>query len=262
MTAGRRPEPPGGEEGRAGTSGPRAAIVTGGSRGIGFSIAERLVARGFGVTLAARGEEGLGAAAARLRDRGGEVLTVTADLVDPEAVTALVDAHAHQFGRLDMLVVNAGTGTVANLEELSLRRADRIIDLNLRTPLLLVHTALPLLVKAGEAPAGAWVVLLSSITGKLPPAGYAAYGATKAALVSLAKSINIEANRHGVRAAALCPAYVDTEMTGWIRHEIPPADMLPASDLAETVDYLLRLSRNAVVSEIVIARAAGSLTTP
>lgn len=240
----------------------RAALVTGGSRGIGLSIAERLVSQGFGVTLAARGESQLADAAARLHARGGQVQTVAADLADAGAVTALVDTHAAHFGRLDALIVSAGTGTVANLDQLSPRRVDRIIDLNLRAPLLLVHNALPLLVKAGAAPAGAWVVLLSSITGKLPPAGFAAYGGTKAALISLAKSINVEANRYGVRAAALCPAYVDTEMTGWIRHEIPPAEMLPPSDIAETVDYLLRLSRNAVVTEIVLARAAGSLTAP
>jgi 3-oxoacyl-[acyl-carrier protein] reductase len=240
----------------------RAAIVTGGSRGIGLGIAERLATLGFALTLVSRQQEQLSVAAQQLQARGAHVLPIVADLAAPEAAATVVETHGLHFGRLDALVVNAGTGSVANIEKLPTHHIDRMVDVNLRTPLRLVRVALPMLSEAGEAHANAWVVLLSSITGKLPPAGYSVYGATKAALISLAKSINVEANQHGVRAAALCPGYVDTDMTQWIRDEVDPSEMLPISDLAETVDYLLRLSTSAVISDIAIARAGAPLTAP
>jgi 3-oxoacyl-[acyl-carrier protein] reductase len=238
----------------------RAAIITGGSRGIGFAIAQRLASKGYQLTLAARRADQLDAAADRLGPE--HVLTVPVDLADPATPAALVEQHVARFGRLDALVVNAGTGTVADLEDLPRQRIDRSIDLNFRSPLLLAQAALPLLRKTGELHASSWVVLLSSITGVLPPRGYAAYGATKAAMISLARSINIEANESGVRAAALCPGYVDTDMTEWIHDKVPRGEMIKAADIAETVDYLLRLSANAVVSEILISRVGAGLTEP
>jgi 3-oxoacyl-[acyl-carrier protein] reductase len=240
----------------------RSAIVTGGSRGIGLGIAHKLAARRYGLTLVSRSQDQLDVAADQLRGLGVEVMPLATDLASPESAAALIDAHASRFGRLDTLVVNAGTGSVGNLEDLPAYRIDRMIDVNLRASLRLVQAALPLLIKAGESHANAWVVLISSITGKLPPPGYSAYGATKAALISLAKSINVEGNPHGLRAVALCPGYVDTTMTQWIREEVDPGQMLTVSDLAETVDYLLRLSTNAVVSEIAIARVGAPLTAP
>lgn len=239
----------------------RAAIVTGGSRGIGLAIAERLAGLGFGVTLVARTDEGLRSAAARLP--GDRVLTVAADLSDGDIGAGLIERHLDRFDRLDVLVANAGTGTVADLEQQTRRRIDRTIDLNLRAPLLLAQAALPALKKAGEVHGRSWVVLLSSITGKAaPPRGYAVYGATKAALISLARSLNVEANDSGVRAVALCPGYVDTDMTDWVHDEVPKSAMLPVSDIAETVDFLLRLSPNTVIGEIMLTRLGAALTEP
>lgn len=238
----------------------RTAIVTGGSRGIGFAIAQRLAAQGYHLTLAARHANQLQAAADELRP--ATVLTMPVDLTDPQAPAFLVEQHAARFGRLDALVVCAGTGTVADLENIAQHRIDRSLDLNLRAPLLLAQAALPLLKKEGALHANSWIFLLSSITGVMPPRGYAAYAAAKAAMISLARSLNIEANEFGVRSVALCPGFVDTDMTGWIHDKVPQSAMLQTADIAETVDYLLRLSTNAVISEIIISRVGGSLTEP
>lgn len=241
----------------------RAALVTGASKGIGFAIAERLARRAYALTLVARDAATLDAARKELLDAGAhDVLTVAADLVDPAVAAACVDEHARHHGRLDVVALSAGTGTVAPIEEQTPSRIDRMLDLNLRAPMLLLRHALPLLRTAGTEHGEAGVFVVSSITGEAPPPGYSVYAATKAGVTALAKAINAEASASGVRAAALSPGFVDTDMTTWVRSEIPATEMLAVTDVAEGVEFLLRLSRHAVVAEIVLARAGAPLCGP
>jgi short-subunit dehydrogenase len=98
-------------------------------------------------------------------------------------------------------------------------------------------------------------VALASITGVYAEAGLAVYGATKAALISLTETLNVEESGNGVSATALAPAYVDTDMSAWIHDTIPPEAMIEVNDIVELVDALLRLSSRAVVPKIVVGRA-------
>lgn len=236
-------------------SGQRCALVTGASRGIGFAIARALAEEGYGLTVSARRPGPLQEARDMLAPDGGDVLAIEGNAADEESLDALVSAHEEHFGRLDVLVANAGTGTAGSLIDYPTKALDRSLNVNVRAPLLLAQRALPMLRDAGASHGQAWIVIVSSITGKTPAPELAVYSATKAALVSLAHSLNQEhAAADRVRTTALCPGYVDTGMSEWVHDRIPPERMIRPEDLGEAVRFLLRLSPETVVPEIPFTR--------
>ncbi|MEU5841599.1 SDR family oxidoreductase [Rhodococcus sp. NPDC047139] len=241
-----------------------SALVTGASRGIGLGIATRLAERGYAMTISARGAERLESTAEKLREAGAkEVRAVAADLADPDAATRVVDAHREAFGTMKALILNAGVGTAGPIAEFPARRFDKTVAVNLNAPFALIQAALPLLrAEAENDPAhGSKIVALSSITGVYAEAGLAAYGATKAALISLVETLNAEESGRGVSASALAPAYVDTDMSDWIKDKIPAENMIEVNDVVEIVDALLKLSSRAVVPRLVLSRAGAGLYT-
>ncbi len=234
------------------------AIITGASRGIGLGIATRLADQGYGLTISARDPERLASTAELLRNRGAkEVVAVSGDLSQPQAAAEVVNAHRAQFEGLSALVLNAGVGTAGALGEFEMRRFDKAIDINLRTPLALLQQSLPLLRQwAAENPVrGAKVIALSSMTGIYTEAGLSVYGATKAALATLIDAVNLEESAHGVSATAIAPGYVDTDMAAWTHDRIAPESMITVDDIVELADTLLRLSARAVVPAILVSRA-------
>lgn len=240
---------------------PRAALVTGASRGIGLGIARRLAERGYALSIAARGAEALHAHVDDLCGRGAaEVLVAAGDMSDPSAVREIVSAHRRRFGRMDVLVANAGVGTAGPIASSSIRRFDKTIAVNLRAPLLLMQSALPMLrAAARENPTvGARVVVLSSITGVYAEPKLAVYGSTKAALLSLVETFNAEEAGQGVVATAIAPGFVDTDMSAWAQGEIAPERMLPVDDVVSVVDMLVSLSPRTMISRVVMARSGTS----
>ncbi|WP_280497681.1 SDR family NAD(P)-dependent oxidoreductase [Nocardia asiatica] len=240
----------------------RTALVTGGSRGIGAEVARRLAGEGYHLTLAARTRETLEETAARLRaETRAEVHPVVAQMNDLDQVRALAQAHEERFGSMNALVLSAGTGTAGNVADLPAKAYERMLDVNFRAPLTLIQAALPLLRKSAGADQerGAKIIALASITGVAGEAGLAAYGATKAALISLCETVSLEESGNGVSATAVSPGYVDTDMTAWKRDVLDPSAMLSTGDIAEMVLAITRLSRNAVVPNIVLSRAGDQL---
>jgi len=233
----------------------RAAIVTGASSGIGLALATALARDGYGVTISARKAERLEAVAAVLAADGLDVNAVASDAGQPDSAEQLVAAHLDRYGRVDVAVANAGTGSPGSAGDNRLKDTDRMTRVNLLAPFALAREAIPHMRAAATEGSRPWFVIMSSLSGVWPMNGFAAYSATKAAAVSLAKSINVEEASTGVRACAICPGYVDTDFTTWTHDTVPPDTMLSAQDVSETVMYLLRLSENAVVYEIVLQRA-------
>ncbi|WP_353809424.1 SDR family NAD(P)-dependent oxidoreductase [Agromyces sp. SYSU T00194] len=238
----------------------RAAIVTGGSRGIGLAITRRLAADGYAVTITGRDRAGLERAAAQVRDElGTPVVGVPADLADEAAVDALVPAHLERFGRLDHLVLNAGMGKGSPIAETPLRRLDLHYAVNLRSTFALVSQAIPPLRRAAEEHGSARVVAIASMTALVAEAGLAAYGATKAAIVSLCEALTQEEYAAGVLATAICPGYVDTDMAAWKHDAVPADEMIRPDDVAELAMSVLRLSRTAVVPTLAVVRPGPEL---
>jgi 3-oxoacyl-[acyl-carrier protein] reductase len=239
----------------------RTALVTGASRGIGLGIATHLAGLGFALTVTARDAAALEDVTRRLLEAGAtDVLPVVSEASEAESVAAVVDAHGDRFGVLSALVLAAGVGSAGPVADYPLARWDKQFAVNVRAAFVAVARALPLLRKAAtEDPGhGARVIALSSIGGVYPEPGLAAYGASKAALISLCRSVNEEESVHGVLATALSPAYVDTDMSAWIHGEVPPEDMIPVSDVVALVDALVQLSGRTVVPHLVMTRAGAS----
>src|SRR5258707_491746 len=160
----------------------RAALVTGGSSGIGLAIARMLRDEGYELTLASRRAERVQAAAEELG-----ALAVAVDVGSAEDCARLVAEHQERYGRLDVLVNSAGTGVGGTVEDLPAKHFDLQIGVNLRGLFLVTQAAIPLLRETRG-----WIVNLASIAGTLPAPGLATYGATKAAVISLTHSLNEE----------------------------------------------------------------------
>ena len=220
-----------------------SALVTGGSSGIGLAIARMLREEGYDLTLAARRIERLEAAG---RELGAEI--VAADVTREDDCLRIVDAHRERWGGLDVLVNSAGVGIGGNLADLPTKHWDLQLNVNLRAAFVVTREALPLLREARG-----YVVNLASIAGTTAVPGLAAYGASKAALISFGRSLAREEEEHGIRVTALCPGFVDTPMAAWTGLDADA--MIRPEDCAELVRSLLRLGPAARVPVLLVERA-------
>jgi NAD(P)-dependent dehydrogenase (short-subunit alcohol dehydrogenase family) len=237
----------------------RAALVTGASSGIGLAIAEMLGQEGFGLTVAARRPDKLAAAAEGLRDQGFAVEEVAGNMADEDAVKAVVAAHEARHGRLDVLVNNAGVGVGAAVADIATKGVDLQLGVNLRSVFLFYRECAGLLRAAGAEHGNALVINMASISGKTGQPWLSVYSATKAGVIGWTQAMNKELNAEGIKSTALCPGFVDTPMTEFVREHVPPEEMIRTSDVAEAVRYLLKTSPKCVVPEIVFQRPGEAL---
>jgi NAD(P)-dependent dehydrogenase (short-subunit alcohol dehydrogenase family) len=235
----------------------RAAIVTGASSGIGFAIAQMLLDEGWAVTVAGRRPDKLEAAVSQL-DGGDRIASMAGSMADEATVKALVTAHRDRFGRLDLLVNNAGVGIGAPVAEIDTKRLDMQLDVNLRSIVLCYRESVPLLRAAAAEHRNAIVVNTASISGKSGEAWLSVYSATKHGVVGFTEAMNKELGGEGIKSCALCPAFVDTPMTDFVKGSVPAQDMIAPEDIAEGVRMLLRLSPACVIPEIIFQRPGGS----
>ena len=168
-------------------------------------------------------------------------------------------AHRERFGRLDVLVNSAGVGVGAPVAEHQTKRIDMQIDLNLRAIILFYRECADLLRAAGAEHRNALVVNTASIAGKSGQAWLSVYSATKFAVVGWTQSMNKELNAEGIKSLALCPGFVDTPMTDFIREQVPAEEMIRPSDVAEAVRFALHVSPACVIPEVVFQRPSESL---
>jgi NAD(P)-dependent dehydrogenase (short-subunit alcohol dehydrogenase family) len=237
----------------------RAAIVTGASGGIGLAVARALGEEGLGLTIAGRRPERVASAAGELRAAGYDVEEVEADLGDEDGVRAVVERHRERYGRLDVLVNNAGVGLGAPVGETRTKRLDLQLDVNLRATILFYRECADLLREAAAERGTAQVINMASVAGKSGQPWLSVYSATKAGVVAFTQAMNRELGSQGVKSVALCPGYVNTEMTDFIKEEVAPQDMIQPSDIAEAVRFLLHISPKCVVPEIVFQRPEAEL---
>lgn len=232
----------------------KVAIVTGGSRGIGRAISVALAGERATVVLAARSADTLAEAAEFVRRAGGRAETVVTELADEDSIRNLVRVTREKFGRLDILINNAGITHSARFEETRTEDLDRCWAINARAPFILCREALPLL---RQAEAG-FIVNISSVVGVKGYPLQSAYTASKHALRGLTMSLAEELRGTKIRVHVVCPGAVDTGMVGNVRPDIRTEDLIGPAEVAELVLYLVTRKGNAVVDELHIRRAAAA----
>jgi NAD(P)-dependent dehydrogenase (short-subunit alcohol dehydrogenase family) len=200
----------------------KAALITGGSSGIGLAIARALGEDGYGITVSARRPEKLEAAAEDLRSGGLDVLSVAANMTEEENLTALVEAHKERFGRLDVLVNNAGVGIGEPMDALTTKYVDMQLGVNTWAMVLMTRECLPMLREAGGEHGKALIVNMASIAGKVGQAWLSVYSATKAAAIGFSQATQKEVAGQGIQVTAFAPAFVDTPMTDYVKEAVGP----------------------------------------
>ena len=223
----------------------KTALVTGAGGGIGREIAARLKAAGANVAICGRSVEKLEAAA---RSIGG-ALTLPGDLLDDTYVQSCADRTVEAFGGLDILVNNAGVALSKPFGETSVAEFDRVMATNVRAPFLLIHRALPHLIKAQGR-----VVNIASVVAHKGYPLQSAYAASKHALLGLSKSLANELYQEGVRVHVISPGGVYTDMVRVARPDLSPDGLISAGEVADAVMFLLSLDKNAVIDEICLHR--------
>ena len=233
----------------------RAALITGASGGIGFAIARALGQDDYAVTLSARRPDKLEAAAQQLSDEGIDVHFVPANMAEEDEIKALAESHRERFGRLDVLINNAGIGIGSAVADMPTKKLDLQLDVNLRGAYLMAREAIPMLKEAGAEHGKALMVNTASIAGKHGQGWLSAYSATKFGVVGLSQGLHKELSGEGVQVTALCPGFVATDMTDWVEGQVPKEEMIQPEDIAEAVRFLLATSPACFVPELQFIRA-------
>ncbi len=232
----------------------KVAIVTGASRGIGRAISVALASRGATVVLAARSMEKLRATAELVTEAGGKAEIVAAELTDEDSIRNLVAVTSQKFGRLDILINNAGVTLSKDLEQTTTEDWQRCMFINARAPFILCREALPLLRKAPAA----YIVNIASVVGVKGYPQQSAYTSSKHALRGMSISMAEELRGTNIRVHVICPGGVDTDMVSRVRPDIPKDELIKPNEIAELVLYLVTHEGNAVVDEIRIRRATST----
>lgn len=220
----------------------KIALVTGGSLGIGRAIAIRFAREGAKVAISGRGKAALDETAAVIRERGGEVLTFESDVQHVGEVNALIDGVLQEWGRIDVLVHNAGINAPVPFLEMPLEHWDRHMNVNLRGAFLVSQRVCQ---SMAERKRQGSIIFMSSVNGLAAEANLAHYNASKGGMNLLAMSIALELAPLGIRANALCPGFIETRLTK------PVIDDAPAIE-----DYLRTIPMGRVGRPEEIADAA------
>jgi len=222
----------------------RKVVVTGGSRGIGLAIAQRLAAAGYGVIAVARREgEELSAAIAAAAAGPGAIHFKAFDLGEIDAIPDFVKSLRQEFGSIYGLINNAGIGTEGVLATMHNSQIEALIRINITSPVVLTKY----IVRQMMADGGGRIVNMSSIIGSTGYNGLSVYGATKAAAIGFTRSLAREVGRLGITVNAIAPGFIDTELTkglaGEGRDKIAGRSALrrlpEVDDVARMVEYLL-----------------------
>jgi 3-oxoacyl-[acyl-carrier protein] reductase len=182
----------------------KVVLVTGASRGIGRAIALAFAEEGARLMLASRTEETLAAAAKEVEARGGEARTCVSDVTDPGAAEALVAAARREYGRIDVLVNNAGGGLSKAFEAVSDKEWEGAMNLNFLSLVRMSRAVLPKMKEQG----GGRIINIAALSGRVPRLGQIASNAAKAAVINFTESLAAEVAPHGIRVNAVCPAAV------------------------------------------------------
>jgi len=232
----------------------KAAIITGAGRGIGRSIAHALAREGVRVALAARSADELEHVREEIETAGGKGTCFPTDTGNEQETVALVRQTVERFGRLDVLVNNAGMGVFGPLVETSTDQWDEVMRVNARGPFILCREAIPHLRKQTRP----YIVNISSVVGVKGYENQSAYAASKHALMGMTKALAREVRDLGIRVHAICPGGVDTRLATSARPDLDTSILMQADEIADAVLFLVTREGNAVVDEIHLHRESST----
>lgn len=236
----------------------KVSLVTGGGRGIGLGIAEVLAGAGSDLVLVARSESQLQSAAEMIKERyGREVETISADLSQVGGYGAIVEQTMDRFGRLDVLVNNAGSNIRKKFLEFEPEDFDAVLAIQLRGAYFMAQAAARQMVKAGSGK----IINLASLTSKIAVPNISAYGAAKGGIFSLTKSMAVELAPEGINVNAVAPGYVRTSMTeaafsnsdtqDWMLSRIPMKRFGSPEDIGYAALFLACPASDYVTGEVI-----------
>ncbi len=227
----------------------KTALITGGSRGIGYAVAKRFKKQGANITITARTTEQLDKAAHELNQiESGEIFAIPGDVSNDNHVHELVTDTINHYGSIDILVNNAGISKHARLHELSEDDFRQIMEINLYGVYLLCHKVLPHMLERQSG----FIFNIASYAGTTGLPGSGAYGASKAGVINMSKSLQREVKDDNIKVMAICPGYVYTDMAK--DSGVEREKMIQPEDIAETMVYAMNLSDSALVQQIVLER--------
>jgi NAD(P)-dependent dehydrogenase (short-subunit alcohol dehydrogenase family) len=222
----------------------KTALITGGTKGIGYGIAASLLKEGMKVAITGRDERAGTKAALELSNEGGKVLFIQCDVRDFQSQQNAVNKVISDWGRLDVLVANAGVGHFAPIEELSVEKWKDTIDINLTGVFYSIKASLDALKKSKG-----YIITISSLAGTNFFAGASAYNASKFGLTGFTQAVMLDLRKHGIKVSTIMPGSVATEFND---HAPGPEDAwkIQIEDLGQIVVDLLKMNPRTLPSKI------------
>jgi NAD(P)-dependent dehydrogenase (short-subunit alcohol dehydrogenase family) len=225
----------------------KVALVTGAGRGIGAEIAKSLARLGASVVVCARTENNLLATASQIAAAGGKALPVPCDVCELSSVQALTRRVQQEYGRIDVLVNNAGVGSFSGpLHEMTPQAWEKLLNTNLRGVFYCIRAFVPMMFRNG----GGHIINISSLAGKNALPNGAAYAASKWGLNGLSYSVAEELRARNIRVSVVCPGSVDTELSPRVGKD--PNRMLKPEDVAHVVEMLVTQAPQSFASEVLL----------
>lgn len=231
----------------------KTAIVTGASNGIGKAIALKLASLNFAMVVIGRSEKHLAAIKETIEDMGSPCLTLAIDLSEEETPEIIVRETLKRFGRIDLLVNNAGLAHSGPISETDIETWNNIFKVNARAPFFLSKAAIPFL-KKNENPI---IINISSVVGFKGYAGQAAYASSKHALAGFTKVLAKEVQRDGIKVHLISPGGVNTEMVREMRPDIDSEQLIQPEEIAELVQFLVTRKGKGTIDHLYIRRQSG-----
>jgi NADP-dependent 3-hydroxy acid dehydrogenase YdfG len=232
----------------------KVVVITGASSGLGEATARHLASQGASVVLGARREDRIRSLAGELTSKGGKALAIATDVTDREQVKRLVDTAVKTYGRVDVMINNAGLMPQSPLERLKIDDWDRMIDVNIKGVLYGIAAALP----AMKQQKSGHIINVSSVAGHKVRAGGAVYSATKHAVLALSEGLRQEVKPYNIRTTVISPGAVATELPDSVTepdlsesfHEFYEEFAIPADSFARAVAFAISQPDEVDINEI------------
>lgn len=219
------------------------AIVTGASKGIGSEIALTLAKESVSVILAARNSESLASLQSKIEKEGGTARAIPTDVTSEHSVKNLILETLKHFGKVDILINNAGVGVYTNVVDMKTADYEAMMNVNLKGVFLCSREVLPAMIKQKRGD----IINIASLAGKNSFAGGSVYSATKWGLIGFGRSLMLEVRDHNIRVATVCPGSVNTDFAN---NESNRPEIIQPEDVAHTVLFALTMPNRVNISEI------------